>query len=149
MNNQGEITTQWADGTYTFRLTVNGIIELEQKCDAPFAVIFGRLTSGAFALNDIRETLRIALIGGGKTPVEAMKLIERYALPLADSLPIAKAIMAGVMFGFEASPLGEAKAAPEASQPASTPRPSPEQQTSLESVLADWDSSVFGNSLPA
>lgn len=147
MNNQGEVTDKWGDGTYTFRLTVTGIIELEQKCDAPFAVIFGRLTSGTFKLNDVRETVRLGLIGGGAKPSEALTLVDRYTLPLAESLPMAKAIVAGVMFGFEASPLGEEKAAATANTSASTPPASPEPPESLESVLANWDRSAFGNSL--
>lgn len=149
MNNQGEVTDKWGDGTYTFRLTVTGIIELEQKCDAPFAVIFGRLTSGTFKLNDIRETIRLGLIGGGLASSKALTLVENYIMPLSESLPLARAIVAGVMFGFEASPLGEAEAAPGASTSASTPQPSTEPLSSLESVLNDWDKSVFGNSSPA
>lgn len=145
MNNQGELVDQWADGTYAFRLTVNGIIELEQKCDAPFGVIFGRLVSGSFKLNDVRETIRLGLIGGGTRAADAFTLVERYALPLAESLPVAKAIVAAAMFGFEASPLGKQTAAPMADINASTPPNSIEQPSPLASVLNDWDRSAFGN----
>lgn len=145
MNNQGEVTTQWADGTYTFRLTVNGIIELEQKCDAPFAVLFSRLMAGEYKYNDVSETIRLGLIGGGMKAVDALKIVTEYGTPIAENVPVARAIVAGAMYGFEASPLGEAMAAPEANQSASTPPSLPEQQTSLESVLTDWDALAFGN----
>lgn len=149
MNNQGQITESWGDGRYDFRLTVNGIIELEQKCDAPFAVIFGRLNGGTFKLNDIRETIRLGLVGGGVASSKALTLVENYIMPLSESLPLARAIVGGVMFGFEASPLGNPEAAPEASTNVSTPPPSTEQHSSLESVLNDWDKSAFGNFSPA
>ena len=147
MNNQGQFTEKWADGAYTFRLSVAGIIELEQKCDAPFAVIFGRLNSGAFKLNDIRETVRLGLVGGGLASAKAQTLVEDYIMPLAESLPIARAIVGAVMFGFEASPLGETPAAPEANTSASMPPNSMEPPSSLVSVLNDWDRLGSGNFL--
>lgn len=149
MNNQGELTTNWGDGEHTFRLTVKGVIELEQKCDAAFAVIFARLNDMTFKLSDVRETLRIGLIGGAMPPTKAHELVERYALPLIESLPIARAVVAGVMFGFEASPLGNPEAAPSGSPNPSTPPNSQEPPTSLESALTDWAKLASGNLLPA
>ena len=137
MNNQGEISDKWADGVYSFRLPVARIIELEQKCDAPFGVIFARVVSGSFKVSDIIETIRLGLIGAGLSPAKALTLVEDYGLPLSENLPIAKAILAGAMFGFEASPLGKQTAAPEGDLNASTPPPSPEQPFSLGSVLRD------------
>lgn len=150
MNNQGEVTLAWGDGNYTFRLSVKGAIELEQKCDAPFAVIFGRLNSGAFKINDVIQTIRLGLIGGGARPTDAMRLVDQYGEPLSESLPVARAIVGGMMFGFEASPLGEAKAAPKADESpnVSTPPRSPELQTSLASIQASLDELGFGNSWP-
>lgn len=151
MNNQGEITTKWADGTYTFRLTVAGILELEEKCDAPFAVIFDRLSAGKFKLRDVTETIRIGLIGGGMPAAKALPLVERYGLPLVENAPIARLIVGAVMFGFEASPLGEDQAAttvagesPNVSLPqTSMPPPSP-----LDAVLQAFETYPFGNSTP-
>lgn len=148
MNNQGEVTGEWGDGVHAFRLTVAGLIELEQKADAPFGVVFQRLIKGEFKIADVRETIRLGLIGAGKSPVDALVLTERYILPLAESLPIAKAIVAASMFGFEASPLGEAEAAPSENSSASTPPAPTATQTSLDYVLASWDKSVFGNTTP-
>lgn len=128
MNLRGEITTDWADGTYTFRLTVAGAIELEQKCDAPIAVISARLQSGAYRVSDLRETIRLGLIGGGKSPVEALTVVRNYVdeRPLAESWAVARLVMGGLMFGFEEAPLGKAEAAPTTAPeppPASTPQP--------------------------
>ena len=70
MNLRGEITTDWADGTYTFRLTLAGAIELESKCDSPIALIHARLVSGSYKISDVRETIRpgaTAIWPGGVT----------------------------------------------------------------------------------
>lgn len=135
MNNQGEVTAAWGDGEHGFKLSVAGIFELEEKCAAPFAVIFSRVNGGAYGLADLSETLRLGLIGGGKTPVEAKKLVDRYIFPLAESAPVARLVLMGAMFGFEASPVGKGEAAPmeTASTSASTPPNLPEQPASLVS----------------
>jgi hypothetical protein len=151
MNNQGEVTAKWADGTYAFRLTVAGILELEEKCDAPFAVIFDRLSTGKFKVRDVIETIRIGLIGGGAPAAKAMTLVDRYGIPIVENVPIARLIIGGVMFGFEASPLGEAEAAggTEAESPnVSTPQTSMPPPSPLDAVLQAFESYPFGNSTP-
>ena len=105
MSHKGDVTTEWADGTYTFRLTVAGILELEDKCGAGIAVIAARLISGTYSASDILEVMRIGLIGGGTSAVDAKKLVDRYALPMVENWPIAKAVIGGAMYGFEVSPI--------------------------------------------
>lgn len=148
MNHAGELTTEWGDGTYTFRLTVAGILELEDKCDAPIAVITGRVNAGAWKAIDIIETLRIGLIGGGTKPADAKKVVDRYALPLVENWAVARLVLGAALYGFEASPLGKDQAAPTESPSASTPPSSSERASSLDAVLADWQNSRFGSSLP-
>lgn len=155
MNNQGEVTVTWGDGDYCFRLTVTGLIELEEKCSAPFATVWKRVNLGEFGIADVRETIRLALIGGGKDPAEALKLVRRYiddrfnVVGVAEHVNLARLILSGVMFGFQSAPLGNGEAVEVAPQSASTPLPSPERPVSLESVLASWDKSVSGNFLPS
>lgn len=155
MNNQGEVTVTWGDGDYTFRLTVTGLIELEEKCSAPFATVWHRVNVGEFGVNDVRETIRLGLIGGGMGPADAMRLVRRYLddrlniVGMAEHINLVRLILSGVMFGFQASPLGNVEAAPEQPLSASTPQPSPEPPDLLESVLASWDRSVSGNFLPS
>ena len=136
MNFRGEVTAPWGDGEHTFKLSVAGILELEEKTAQPFAVVFARINGQAFGLADIYETLRLGLIGGGKTPVEAKKLVDRYVFPLAESAPVALLVLSAIMFGFEASPPGKAEAAPKEAEstPASMPPPSTETPASLASA---------------
>lgn len=111
MNYRGEVTAPWGDGEHLFKLSVAGLLELEEKTKRPFAEIFSRVSGGGYGIADVAETIRLGLIGGGKSPIEAKTLVDRYVLPLAESQPVARLILLGVMFGFEASPPGKAEAA--------------------------------------
>lgn len=111
MNHQAEVQVDFGDGEYLFRLTVKQIIELEEKCGAAFAVIHARLWNGVYTANDVIETIRLGLIGGGTDPVQALKLTERYGMPFKYSYPVARAVIGAAMWGFEKSPLGKAQAA--------------------------------------
>lgn len=150
-NLKAEVTTDWADGTYTFRLTVKGTLELEEKCDAPFTVIFQRLIEGTYRLEDVRQTIRLGLIGGGMEAAKAFKLVERYIDEpgrVTEHLPFARLILGGLLFGFEAEPLGNQEAASEESTSDSTPPPSTETQPSSDSTLETSMNSRSGNTQP-
>jgi hypothetical protein len=145
MNYKGEVTAPWGDGEHLFKLSVAGLLELEEKTKNPFAVIFARVNGGAYSVPEISETLRLGLIGGGKSPIEAKTLVDRYLLPLAESAPVARLVLMGVMFGFEASQPGKQEAAPGAAETmnASTPQQSSETQDSSASApmsLAEFHS---------
>jgi hypothetical protein len=155
-NRQAQVDLDWGDGTYTFRMTVLGAIELEEKCDAPFAVVFKRLTAGDYKIADIRETIRLGLIGGGKTPPIALNLVRKYVdeRPVAESVLTAQAVLGGLMFGFvldakdEAPAEGKAEAAPTTVQSVSTPPTSTERPRSSESPLKSLVRSRYGNGQP-
>lgn len=147
-NLQAEVTLDWGDGTYLFRLSVSNLLELEEKCSAPFTVIFQRLAGGAYSISDLRETIRLGLIGGGTDPARAMKLIKSYVddAPKGSNLPVARAILGATLFGFAAEPLGNQKAAPTDSPSASTPPASTKPLPSSEiSRLATSIASRFGS----
>jgi hypothetical protein len=76
----GSISFDWADDHHTFRLGLGEISELQEKCDAGPVFIYARLQTGQAKLEDVTETLRIGLIGGGMAPVKAKKLVERYVI---------------------------------------------------------------------
>lgn len=147
-NLKAEVSIDWADGTYLFRLTVPCTIELEQKCDAPFTVIHNRLATNAYKILDVRETVRLGLIGGGMAPPKALDLVRKYVdeRPIAENSSVARAILLGLLFGFEAEPLGNREAAPMTDPNVSTPPPSTETPPSWESPLKPLVRSRFGNS---
>lgn len=72
------ISLDWADGKQTFRLPIGQLEELQEKCDAGPPFILFRLSNDRWHVNDIRETIRLGLIGGGMEAYPAMKLVERY-----------------------------------------------------------------------
>jgi len=145
MNHQAEITIDFADGSYVFRLSVKQIIELEEKCGAPFAVIHARLWGGAYSANDVVETIRLGLIGGGMNPPEAKKLTERYSVPFKYSYPVARAVIGAVMWGFEQSPLGKDQATAGDSRNGSTSPNTSRELSGSESSPLNLDTIPFGN----
>jgi len=116
----------WADGHYRFRLGIGQWREIEEKCNAGPAEIYGRLLRGNWRMNDLRETIRLGLIGGGTTPADALSLTKRYVdeRPLLESVPLALIIVGVALTGpIEDSPkVGEAAVVTE---PATGEPPSP------------------------
>jgi len=120
MNHQAEVVLEMGDGEYLFRLTSLQVPQLEEKCNAAFAIIHARLWNGVWTGADVTETIRLGLEGGGMDPVQAKKLSERHGgVPFKFSHPIARAVIGAAMWGFEKSPLGKNQATPEANQSAS------------------------------
>lgn len=74
------VTLDWGDGTYTFRLGLAEIEELEEKRNKSMFQLARVLHPDRrdARLADILEVLRIGLIGGGMTPVDALGKTRRY-----------------------------------------------------------------------
>ncbi|MCZ7451034.1 gene transfer agent family protein [Agrobacterium rhizogenes] len=107
------IELDWGDGTYTFRLAWGQLIELQEKCDAGPYVILQRLQTGAWQIEDISNVIRLGLIGGGMTAVDALKKTRAYveAFPPMDNLLPAQGILAAALMGAPDEAVGEADAA--------------------------------------
>lgn len=113
MSRDASITLDFADGSYKFRLAWGQLAELQEKCDAGPYVVFERLNNRSWRINDIRETIRIGLIGGGTTPSQALTLVRRYVeeRPPLESLPFAQAILSVALIGAPEEDVGEDQAA--------------------------------------
>ncbi len=104
-----EVTMDFADHTYTFKLPLIRIAELEEKCQAPIGTIYKRVLLGEYHANDLIEAVRLGLIGGGLTAQDARNLIERYC----DHWPLdiwhghALAILSACIVGYEPEEEGE------------------------------------------
>jgi hypothetical protein len=101
----------FGDAERPFRLTAPLILELERKLDAGIGGIAQRLFAGNFRHAEIIETIRLALIGAGEKPARAAELVEAYAVnrPLAETYPLAVAILETAWFGAAQQPSEEAK----------------------------------------
>lgn len=95
MSRNARFTGVFGDGKYDFQLTIGGLEELQEKCDAGPEEIWNRVLTGGWRVADIREPIRIGLIGGGLDPVKALILVERYAS--AGSLSPLKPLVANII----------------------------------------------------
>lgn len=134
---------EFADGEYSFDLKLPQMDELQEKRGCGIFALYGRITRGRHMFGDVAvadpaageaydqdlfETIRLALIGGGKGIVndqvvrvdagKARKLVERYChtAPLKDSWAIAAAILGARIMGYNAPGEAEAGQAPASDQ---------------------------------
>ena len=77
-NRNGVVELDFGDGTHRFRLGFGELEELQEKTGLGPFVLFQRLLGGEWRLADVRETLRVGLIGGGMKPLDALGLVRRY-----------------------------------------------------------------------
>jgi hypothetical protein len=119
MSRSGEYSGPWADGDYTFRLPWGQLVELQEKCDAGPYVILKRISDGSWRVEDLSQTVRLGLIGGGVEPKAALQLARDYveARPLAESVLIAHEILSAAILGTGEEQPGEQKAASPAEMP--------------------------------
>lgn len=106
----GEVELTWADGTHKFNIAkLKCVLELEEKCDAGIAEIFQRVRDSRWRFNDVRETLRLGLIGSGMMPDRALTLVQRYCddRPWAESLQPAMVVLMAAMLGVIGDEVGK------------------------------------------
>jgi len=110
VSGSASVTLIWADGEYPFRLPIKQLEELQDKCDAGPSELYNRLEDGRWRVADLRETIRLGLIGGGMTPAEAFVKVRRYVdeRPLLESVPVARAVLLAALIGVPEDPVGKA-----------------------------------------
>ena len=109
MSSDGGILLVWGDGEQTFRLGIGQFRELQEKVNLRRLAIGAPITGPMALLNalrandawpdDIRDVLRLGLVGGGKTPAEAHRLLQHYfdaVPPLENMRPAFVVLMAGL-----------------------------------------------------
>ena len=78
MSARGDVELVWGDGRHRFRLAIGQLQELEEKTGhGPFE-LFEKMLARKWRVADIRHVIRIGLIGGGKSPAEAVALVDRH-----------------------------------------------------------------------
>lgn len=121
----GKISLSWADGEHEFNVAKIGqIFELQDKCGCGLMEIFSRLREGRWRFEDIRETIRLGLIGAGATPAQALILTKRYVdeRPFAENTQTAMAILMAAIVGVPEEEQLEKKAGADRDETSSTPR---------------------------
>jgi hypothetical protein len=117
----------WANGEHTFNIAKIGLLlDLEAKCDATIGLVYERLLSGRWGVNDVREVIRLGLIGGGMAQHVALATVQRAidnGFPLSQHVLMAVQILAAAIVGVEGDPVGKKAAADRAEESHSiTPR---------------------------
>lgn len=101
-NRNGRIELDFADGTYGFRLAIGELEELQEKTGfGPYALL-RRLLANDWNIADVRETIRLGLIGDGLKPHDALTLVRRYIDQRSDWLNnamLAQAIVSAALIG--------------------------------------------------
>lgn len=123
---QTSIDLQFADGAYRFKLGLAQIRELQTKTGVGIGMLYARVLQGrggeglkaghpalaAYHIDDLRETVRQGLIGGGGgrvddadvpvTSLRANELVERYLdpLPLLEQWKLAAAVLFALVEGY-------------------------------------------------
>lgn len=111
MSADGSVEIEWADGTHKFRLPLGQLRELQDKCNAGPAEILNRLRLQTWRVDDVREIIRLGLIGGGVPPLDALTLVVRYVdqRPWMESVPTATAILLAALVGIPDNQPGKKK----------------------------------------
>lgn len=115
----GRIELAWGDGDHAFNIAKLGqVFELEDKCGCGVQEVFNRLREGRWKFVDVRETIRLGLIGGGLEPVKALTLTKRYVdeRPWAESVLTAQMILMAAIVGVEGDQPGKKPAADRAKE---------------------------------
>lgn len=149
MSRDGSIEFEWADGTYRFRLGIDQLRELQEKTDAGPTWLWNRIEAGMYSVGhsghdgkpksdtDMAETIRLGLIGGGKTPDEARRLVNNYVLkrPIWEGIKPAQRILEAAVAGPEDEPLKKAEGATTETESGRSPTERSASPLSLETPL--------------
>jgi hypothetical protein len=112
----------FGDEERSFILTLGGIRALQLKIGCGFGAIAKRFSAGEWHVDDLREVIRQALIGGGELPAAAEKLLQTWfdCHPLQEMVNLSAAIIYTALIGVDGDPVGKLETEKEAT-PSSSP----------------------------
>lgn len=104
----GSVEFEWGDGPHKFRLGLDEARELQIKTGVGLYRLMKRIAEGDWMIDDLRETIRIGMIGGGADPMAAMNLVRTYfdKQPKTKNIEPALRILHAFHIGAEDEPIG-------------------------------------------
>lgn len=116
----------FGDGPHDFSLGIAQLEELEETRNSGMFEVYNRLVSEGWRIADIKEPLRLGLIGEGMQPQQAYVLVARNVVPgrLFEAAAVAAKVLAAAIVGAPEEALGEHQGeADESSHPSPTGEP--------------------------
>lgn len=105
MSRSGRVILPFGNGRNEFFLDVPQLEELQRYTDAGPEHLYHRMTrlgfDGGWRYVDVKETIRLGLVGAGMNSLDAMMLVENYAKPgeLLHAKRIAVMVLAAALAG--------------------------------------------------
>lgn len=120
------LTTTWGDDEHVFRLGLREIRQLQAKVDCGPEMLYSRIRAGNWYIDDLKETIRLGLIGGGMDEVKAANMMrDHFLAPYLQHKPIAQAILLAALVGPPDDQLGKAGRGGETKKTRKAKSPSP------------------------
>lgn len=113
MAHYSEVKALFADGEHTFTLGMKAFSEWEEKHDKSFMATFYQMVrQGVFYKPEVADIIRLALIGGGMNPLDALARTRAYVeeRPVAESMELVVTIAEAAIYGtpeYQASEEGQ------------------------------------------
>lgn len=110
----------WDGGEHNFRLAIGELRALQQATDVGPLFLLGRMVGSQWFVDDVIETIRLGLIGGGMEPSDAQKLVRKHLEENPEGVYrhvlLATRILKNAVMGYgEHDPVGENQTATETS----------------------------------
>jgi hypothetical protein len=104
---------KWIGGEHDFALDIGGLRALQNACDAGPEQIFRRILSGQWRIDDLYQTIRLGLIGGGMADRDAARVVDTAfrSHPVMLFRTTAHTVLLLSLLGDADDPLGEAQGA--------------------------------------
>lgn len=106
------IELTWLGGEHTFNLPIGMLRALQQRCDAGPQHILNRLSTGTWLVDDVVQTIRLGLEGGGMEKDAARQLVAQHVEDgaLALSVITARLVLGAAIYGIDqGDDVGEAQ----------------------------------------
>lgn len=120
MSADGSVEIEWAGDLRKFRLPIENLVALQDACGgAGCSEILARLETSRWGVQDVRETIRLGLLGGKTDGKIARRLVDENVVDgkIFESLLIARAVLAAAIYGRADDPVGKPKVETEAPDP--------------------------------
>lgn len=103
--------TVWKGGEHTFKLRIGEFRALQSATGVGPLFLLGRIAGSQWFVDDIIETVRLGLIGGGVEDTAAKKLVDKVLVDNPTEIfkhaPLALYILKASLMGDDSDPVGE------------------------------------------